>query len=452
MQKTLATVHFLPLPYKPFITASVVIAACLLYFMHAGDGSLKAWDEALTAIRSYEMATNNLFPTTTMLGQPDFNKPPLYYLLTSFVIDAIGINNLSVRLVSIVMAILTQIFIFKIVCNHTKCYSLRLFSVTLLLFNAHWMDHVRMGLLESGVAMSMFSAIYVAGHNTLRTKMKPFYIGVLLGFGCLVKQPGVLLALLPIALTMREHNRNTWIASTIRAAAIALAIYFAWLGHQMLMWGDKFFDYYIDYNVIKRFGEGIEGHATKISYYVDRLFMKAPVTGVLFFISLPWCLRDFLKSKRLNTPCIFLLTYTIVFITLHFLASKREPYLISLYPFLALAFPLSIARCNLSPRVISYIVIFLTSAQIAFFIPRFDVVPDYSRNEKEAFSAAKQISPDVIGIEGMQAPLAAYYGFTMHTRITLKNECISNSRNCNAIIFPSKQPQPEGFENAFNNS
>jgi 4-amino-4-deoxy-L-arabinose transferase-like glycosyltransferase len=76
----------------------LVVLSCLWGIW---GGSLDTWDEGLTAERSREMFRQGWSMTVHYLGQPDFNKPPLYYWIVAACFSLFGLGEFAVRLSSI---------------------------------------------------------------------------------------------------------------------------------------------------------------------------------------------------------------------------------------------------------------------------------------------------------------------------------------------------------------
>lgn len=425
---------------KEFTIILVLAAMFSLYFVHLGGGSLKAWDEGLTALRSFEMLQDSHFPTCTLYGHPDFNKPPLYYQLTAWTMGIFGISIFSVRFPSVFLAIATQLIALLFVRRYTKSAACQFLAVALLLFNAHWMDHVRMGLLESGISLSIILAVYLASCNNIKHSWKVVFVGLALGGGSLIKHPGGFISLYLIAYIFKESGDRQWIKSTFFVCVIAVGVYFLWILSQYILWDDKFINYYFKYNIYERFTNGIEGHATKPTYYIERIFTKAPLSASLVVLSSIWGFFNFRKNRVFSSQLVALLLFLLQFVVLSCLTSKREEYLISLYPLLAIVFPLFLNEMPFDEMKKRGIVALLVFLEIAFFIPRFDVTPEYSKEEKQAVDMAISVSNiKKIGVKGMPFFLARFYGAMNGVTIEKVGNTHTPTLQYDAVVLPRNE-------------
>ncbi|MFH0909004.1 MAG: hypothetical protein V1929_09600 [bacterium] len=85
------------LNWKSVAMLLLVLISFVIYFWRLGEGSLRPWDESLTAERSREVLLVDDWFTPHFQLQPDYQKPPLYYWLTVLNFKLFGVNEFSVR-------------------------------------------------------------------------------------------------------------------------------------------------------------------------------------------------------------------------------------------------------------------------------------------------------------------------------------------------------------------
>jgi hypothetical protein len=351
----------------------LLVLVLLFPFLNLHLGSLKPWDEALTGERIREMAENHQYLTPHLYGEPDFNKPPLYYLISQPLWAVLGPGELPVRFWSVVFATACAVLAYLAVVSAGLRRSWGLMAALLLLLNPHWQNWTRMGLLDSGMALSILLGLRLLCRRELSLK-QGLWAGVVLGCGCLIKMP-VVLVVVPIA---AFSNFMLWRRLAWRPLLLALAVgagfMMVWAGLQFALYGQEWLDFQ-KYNFVERFNTNIEGHATSNAIYWDHLLQEVRFEFMLLLVALVAALWTGWRAIKANLPeLLFLLIW--VFLVL-WTSSNRSTYLLPAYPFAAVvtASLLGGVLPEASRRLALVLVACLAVANLAV---NFDFVPDNS--------------------------------------------------------------------------
>jgi 4-amino-4-deoxy-L-arabinose transferase-like glycosyltransferase len=326
-----------PLGTSAFLLFWVVVAAACLWGIWGG--SLDTWDEALTGERSQEMFRQGWSMTVYRMGQPDFNKPPLYYWLSAAGFSLFGLGEFAVRLPSALMGLACAVAVYLLARGYGLGRNGGLLAVFLLIASPHWLNVCREGLLDSGMTLSMLLALWAFAFHPDRMR-GALWAGLSLAFGFWIKNPGVLLVLPAMLVHARGQERPQYWRILV-VLAVALLFGSGWYVHQCAEWGDKFTRFYFDYNFGQRFTRDFQGHSSEMHFYLRQLFKRSPHVLVLAAIAAAaWALRRYRPDTCFKAPGAFVLSWVLL---VHLMHSKRDPYIAPIYPFFALA-----AACFLS--------------------------------------------------------------------------------------------------------
>jgi len=306
----------------------------VIYFFNLWGGSLRTWDESLTAERSREFLLTDDIWLPHLNFSPDFNKPPLYYWLSALTFKIFGVNEFSVRFWSVIFAIGCMIFVYQMGCKLSGNRWIALFSLFLLATNPHWINKTREGLLDSGLLCGMLGGIYFLCFS-VRSRGKVFLSGLFLAIGGLIKGPLVLLSLIiPISGLIFKKRKIYGTKDIIFVLCIYLLVVLPYYVIQFIRWGNEYGERYFYYNIIDRFFQGIEGHGREPFFYFTQLLKLSPVSLIYFLASLGILLKRTQRQSHVWAP--FLLFTLVWFIIINISASKRDLYLLVLYPFVAM--------------------------------------------------------------------------------------------------------------------
>lgn len=342
---------------------ALVLFAAVAGFLQLGRGSLRDWDESLTAGRAREMLVGGDWLTPRLAGQPDFNKPPLYYALTTLALRVRAGEEASVRFWSVVFALGCLFFCERTATRLGGSGWTGLLAAFLLAANAHWVNRTREGLLDSGVLFGLLAGLYfllpAPGAATAR---RAVLAGLCIAAGTLIKHPLPALAL-PVALLLGARRRDVAIA-----AGLFVVAGLSWYAAMWIRWGDDFTDNFIRYNLVGRATVALDMRPSPRSYYLVEWFHKAPFSLLLFAGAIVTFVVHVLTRRRVEvrsaaggfqslekgSPAtsnhwkkssgILLGVALGLLVVLSLMASRRDVYLLFVYPPAAIATALCLSR------------------------------------------------------------------------------------------------------------
>lgn len=364
----------------------LLLAALLLMGWRLGSGSLRDWDESLTAERSREMRETGDFFTPRLAGEPDFNKPPLYYALTALMFSVTGENELGVRFWSVALSLLALLSLERLGTRLGGSPWIGLLAAALLLSNPHWVNRTREGLLDSGMVLGLVAGWYLllAGPGK---RVRPLLAGLVIGLCMLIKNP-LPIAALGLAAAMPADSRVRR-SDLLRAGVVALAVGLSWYVAQAVVHRDAFLAVFIKHNVVGRATAAIDMKTRPPVYYLIQMWKLAPAACLWFPVSL--LALPIWRSRQQAARLPVLVALSIVLL-LMCLVSKRDVYLLLAYPFMALGAALIASQLPSQRGRIAAVALMLTIS-LGCFAPRYLPVLDFSPSFKDAARELRTRTP-----------------------------------------------------------
>lgn len=399
-------------------------------------GSLDSWDEALTAERSREMFHQGWSLTVHKFGIPDFNKPPLYYWMVVAGFSLFGLGEFAVRLPSALMGLACMIVVYRLAKNYGADTAGGLLAVFLLAVTPQWFNISREGLLDSGLTLSMLLALWAYAFHP-RSLQGAILAGTALAFGCWLKNPSVLLVLPAMFVHSRMQERpQYWRLLVVLLVACTLGS--VWYVHQYLAWGDKFTTFYFDYNIAKRFSQDFEGHRSAWSTYFGYLFKRSPHILVLasaaFFA---FILKKYRPNQGAIVQAFFVLTWMCA---LHLMHSKRAPYLVPMYPFMAILgghFLTYISHEYNKCKQMRIIIRVFVISSLIFFVDKYEFKMDNNKNLMKAIAfTAENCTNSTIFTLNIPRHVVCFYLDSIVEEVDLTAS--NNNQGISYIIFKSE--------------
>lgn len=407
------------------------VLALALYFWRLGEGSLRPWDESLTAERSREFLVVDDWITPHFQLQPDFQKPPLYYWLTDLNFKLFGVNEFSVRFWSVVFA-LGCLVVTGLLASRVGGVWAGLLAALLLLFNPHWVNRTREGLLDSGLMLGMLAGIYLTlyGRGVLAA-------GLCIAFGCWIKSPMALLGLL-VPVVFRVPYRRV---GAVLGVAVLAGL--GWYAAEYAMRGDEFIDRYFVYNFVTRLSGAIEGHRGDATYYFVQGWRLAPGALALFAVAFVAC-----RGAR-GAAAPWMMVTLWIFLAITLAGSKRDVYLLLVYPFCAMATAVAMER--------KWLMAAAAVASGLLFIKGYATHLDYTPDLKAASLAirAEAAPGDVIVCDDHPIGVVMFYSrapayFTWGR--PLEEILPTVDRKSDATVYSiARKHAPEGWNEVFRN-
>lgn len=372
--------------------ALLMTSLALLYFWNLSEGSLRVWDESLTAERSREILVTGdwLSPHTSL--KPDFHKPPLYYWLTAILLHFFGESEFAVRFWSAAFGLGCMIMVYRL-GTRTQSWWTGVWAVFLLATTAPWMNYTRKGMLDSAMLLSMLGMIHELRWGPPASRS--FRAGLWFAFGCMVKNPLPAIAILvPIIEAQSGSERRQTLRDSGRALLLGAALGLPWYGLQAARWGYPFFERFVVVNILHRTTTALGPLQGGPLFYFDKWWSDAPLTLVFFATSLVYGLLAHRQALgRLRGYAAMALT---LFILITAVSTKRDTYLLLVYPFASLfcAGMLEAAMPRLRSRGLRVTTLLaLIIAALVIFTPRFKHTPDYSSDLKDIALRLRPLAP-----------------------------------------------------------
>jgi len=434
----------------------LLIALAVLYFWNLGTGSLRQWDEGLTAERAREIIETGQWLTPQFGYKPDFNKPPLYYWLTALNYRIFGIHEFSVRLWSALFGMACVVLVYCIArqiasssttpkaWNESAGGSPRdagsnpfagLLAAFFLATNPHWMNRTREGLLDSGMLFGMLACVYlmnraadrvawescpcrpsgamgeldtpgihgrdgrapICSSRPLKTRGLYALAGLCLAIGILIKGPLPFFAFaIPLWDRFLSRTRRHSLSNLAIALGASLICAGPWFLYQYFTHGTDFANRYISRNLFDRLTQTIESHHGSVFFYINQWSALAAVSLLFFTIAL--IIGAIFHRSRLKSASSIIFLALLLLVFLSAAASKRNLYLLLIYPFASITSGVLLAPWLHSLKTPwqkkGILAVLLVSCLLGFF-PGYDRLPDHDRHLKQiGLKIAEVAGPD----------------------------------------------------------
>jgi 4-amino-4-deoxy-L-arabinose transferase-like glycosyltransferase len=301
-----------------------------------GTGSLAAWDEAIYAQVSKEIAQSGDGLTLHWEYQPWFEKPPLFMWITAFFYRLFGVSEFWARVPSALSGI-ALLWVTYLIGKFAYGRRVGFLAAVICLTCYHFLSFSRFGTMDVMLTLFTYLALYAYLRLNNENQKWWYVVWSSCALGLMVKGAGGVIAPAAIMLALVFDKRfNAAMRSRHFWQGVLLAVLLAAPWHVLMcVWyGRAFIDEYIGYHVIARSTTTLEGHASGYFYYIGKL-----VDG--FF---PWCLlvpfavistvKRNLKDR--SRSWILLLLSGLVFGLYTVIPTRRPWYIVPLYPALAI--------------------------------------------------------------------------------------------------------------------
>ncbi|GAO35489.1 glycosyl transferase family 39 [Sulfuricella sp. T08] len=315
-----------PIPLAHYALLAVAVLGC--FFLGIGGFPLFDLDEGAFSEATREMLASGHYLSTTLNGEPRYDKPILIYWLQAASVSLFGIKEFAFRLPSALAGsgwvIFTYLFVRR-AANTRQALAAGIITASALAVSIIVKVATADALLNLLISASLFSAyLFLRFHER-----KYLYLAfAAMGLGFLTKGP--VAVIIPGVVTflysaLRKDLRG-WLALALNGRGIALffAIAAPWYVTQYLVEGDGFFrGFFLKHNV-DRFSAPMESHGGNYFYYVPVLLLSVlPYTMVLLKTFAQW--RRIIKD---DLQLFLLLWFVTVFVLFSFSGTKLPHYLI----------------------------------------------------------------------------------------------------------------------------
>ena len=318
----------------------LILFSALLFLMALGAMPLTDPDEVFYAETAKEMLNRGEFLTPYIFGEPQFEKPPLYYWLVIFGFKVFGVNEFSARIASAIFGILGVIGVYllgKILINKRTGFFAGIVLATCIKYTALSRACVTDIVLTVFLLYAFLYFFY--GYLSERGKTKWYLLSSLfLGLAVLTKGPiGVFLpfVIIGIYLILTKEFKRLKEIPFIRGALLFLAVSLPWYLLMYKVHGKEFVNVFFGFHNITRFLH--PEHATgDVFYYYIPIIVGGFFPWIAFLPLGIW--QIFRKAaERIRKANLFLIVwFLVIFIFFSFSRTKLPTYIFPLYPALAL--------------------------------------------------------------------------------------------------------------------
>jgi 4-amino-4-deoxy-L-arabinose transferase-like glycosyltransferase len=251
----------------------VCLAGILLFLPFLGKVHLFDWDEVNFGEASREMIATGNYLQVQIDYRPFWEKPPLFFWLQALSMKALGVSELSARLVNALCGILTLLLLYRI--------GRRLFDAWFgvfwaLAFAGSFLPHFffKSGIIDPVFNLFIFLGVYFLSAAFFLPRPekrwpKFFLAGAFVGLAVLTKGPAALIIVLLCAGVYWASARFGKIVSIKEIASFFLAVLivsFSWYGVETLSHGPWFVVEFVKYQA-NLFLHGEAGHGRPFYFH-----------------------------------------------------------------------------------------------------------------------------------------------------------------------------------------
>lgn len=316
----------------------------LFFSLLLGSRPLFIPDEGRYAEIARAMLERGDWITPYLNGIKYFEKPPLFYWLGAMSLSAFGVNLWAIRSVNALFAIIcciaTYITTRRLYGRDAGWLASGILATSLLFFVMAHMVSLDMPLTTL-LSISLYSVVLASRQNYLSNKQRYLCLIAAAAAGLAVLTKGLVGIVFPIAITglwillmneWRFIKQFYWFGALIIFSCIVLPWHIA----ISIKHPEFFYFYFIEQQFLRYTTEGI-GHTQQFWFFIPVFLlgfapwiMFLPQT-ILFHLPLSWHLR-----RTYQTQLFFLIWAIFVFVFFSFSASKLIPYILPMFPPIAI--------------------------------------------------------------------------------------------------------------------
>lgn len=308
------------------------IPAIFLLFFGLGDTYLTNWDEAWYADISRNMMETGDIITTIWNMDVFFEKPPLYFWLTSLFFSLFGVSEFSARLPSAIfgLAIAAVVYFFtKNLFNKNSAI-----VATLILFSSpQFLYRARTGNLDTVLTFWMFLSFYAFYKGYTASKKWFFLTGISLALAFLTKGVVGFYPLIPIFvfLILGKEFKVMKEQTFIMGVGAGFVLSSLWLLSSLLLNGQVFLNQFLTSNT-EKFGFGLKSFINfSLDYFI---FLKAGLKIWFLFLALSIGYSLYrIKNKNLILPLLYFILFVVI---MSFVDNKSNWFILPIYPVAAI--------------------------------------------------------------------------------------------------------------------
>lgn len=330
---------------KSIFGFSLLFLICsYLVFFNLGANKFIPFDEAI-----YAKVAKNVYESGdyfTLRWYPNsfwFEKPPLYFMITSFFYSIFGVTEFSARLLTAISSLLLLIVTYKfskLIFSNSKA---AFFSVLSLVTNVSYLYYSRMAMLDIIFTLFIFSSCYffIKYHTNFKFR-NLIFSGIMVGLAVMTKN---VIGLMPLGffgvyylIKIFGERRYFFIAfkNLVSILIVTLFVAVPWHYYMYSLYGMEFINSYFGYHLFQRFGTVIEQKGGPWYFYLlviqnsMRLWYGVFILGLIYFIYR-------IYKEKFNHNYLFLIySAAIIIFMFSYSSSKLRWYIIPVYPFLSI--------------------------------------------------------------------------------------------------------------------
>lgn len=315
---------------------TLIVLATILYFFRLGNFSLYDAVESTYGEFIKQMRLTGDWLTLHYNGHIMFDKPPLYYWVSTIFSYIFGLNEFSIRLFAAICGVATVAVTYsfgKTFYNQRVGFFSGLIAMTALQF----IVQSRIAELDIVLTLFMTSALlfFFLARKSANKKWLYLLSYAAMGLATLIK--GLMGVAVPaftifLFLSFRKEFYRLKEMKILAGLLIFSAIALPWYVINYLVHGQVFLDFVMGFLFLSRFEGAVSGHAGPWYYY----FVMIPLGLAPWSQFLPLSLIQTWKHRK-NNPELLMLCYILpLFIVFSIAKTKLPGYVLPLYPFLAI--------------------------------------------------------------------------------------------------------------------
>jgi len=316
----------------------LIIFSAYIFLFGLGKMALLDPDEPFYSETAREMIDRGEWLTPRIFGEPQFEKPPLYYWLTILSYKAFGINEFSARFPSAIFGILGIVGIY-LLAGHLFSERTALYASLVMATSAEYLILARACVTDMVLCVSIlyFFLFFFYAYNEERKRMYCIFCSACLALGVLTKGPVALVLpvfIVGLYLLIKKDFKAIFKFPIVTGTVVFCVISIPWYYLMYRTYGHDFISHFFGFQNITRFLHPEHRIGDVFYYYIP----------VVFAGFLPWSIflpsgvvKIFKKDKKEFSAHLFLLIWIAVFFIFFSISrSKLATYIFPLFPALAI--------------------------------------------------------------------------------------------------------------------
>lgn len=298
------------------------------FFLNLGGFPLFDVDEGAFSEATREMLESGNWAATYLNGEPRYDKPIFTYWMQGLSVSLFGLNEIGLRLHSVIAAILWALAIYRFTSQFDNRHSALL--ATIVFATTFWISVIGKAATADAIfnlfiCLTLFDIYRYSNQASTRTLM---FVWGWMGLGVLTKGPVAILipVLVSLPFYLSQKQGSDWLgaAFSLRGWALALSVVSPWLYFVWQDQGTGFFEGFILEHNLERFSSTKEGHGGDWYYYLLVLPLIAlPYSGCLLIL-----IRNFKNLLRNPLDRFLLLWFVVVFVLVSFSQTQLPHYVL----------------------------------------------------------------------------------------------------------------------------